>query len=83
MSEYITANGLKGHLALTTSRIDMYSKCGRVENARRLFDQMDQRDVVAWSAMISGYSQVNRCKEALDLFHEMLKAKMEPTKLPW
>ncbi|KAK3001176.1 hypothetical protein RJ639_020850 [Escallonia herrerae] len=36
---------------------------------------------MAWSAMISGYSQASRCKEALLLFHEMQKANVEPNEV--
>lgn len=79
--EYIEANGLKGNSTLVTSLVDMYAKCGCVDTARRLFDHMSQRDVVAWSAMISGYSQANQCKEALSLFHEMQKANVEPNEV--
>ncbi|GLT53788.1 hypothetical protein SLA2020_270370 [Shorea laevis] len=79
--EHIEANGLKKNLLLMTSLVDMYAKCGEVDTARRLFDQMDRRDVVAWSAMISGYSQANRCREALDLFHEMQKTNVEPNEV--
>ena len=81
ISEYIEANGLKRNLALITSLVDMYAKCGQIDTARRFFDQMDRRDVVAWSAMISGYIQVNRCKEALNLFKEMQKANVEPNEV--
>lgn len=79
--EYIEANGLKGNSNLVTSLVDMYAKCGSVDTARSLFDHMSQRDVVAWSAMISGYSQANQCKEALSLFHEMQKANVEPNEV--
>lgn len=82
IGEYVEANELiKSKLALITSLIDMYGKCGQVDTARRLFDQIDRRDVVAWSAMISGYSQVNRCREALDLFKEMQEANVEPNEV--
>ncbi|XP_057950690.1 pentatricopeptide repeat-containing protein At1g08070, chloroplastic-like [Malania oleifera] len=79
--EFIEANGLNGNHTLITSLVDMYAKCGRVDTAQRLFDQMSQRDVVAWSAMISGYSQANRCREALDLFNEMQKANVIPNEI--
>lgn len=81
ISMYIETNGLKGNPTLVTSLVDMYAKCGCVDTARSLFDQMPQRDVVAWSAMISGYSQSSRCKEALSLFHEMQKANVEPNEV--
>ncbi|PRQ17214.1 putative tetratricopeptide-like helical domain, DYW domain-containing protein [Rosa chinensis] len=81
IGEYIEANGLKGNIALVTSLVDMYAKCGKVDKARRIFDGMDRRDVIAWSAMISGYGQANRCREALDLFHDMQKANVDPNEV--
>ncbi|KAJ0014208.1 hypothetical protein Pint_20425 [Pistacia integerrima] len=52
-------------VALATSLIDMYAKCGNLASAKRLFDGLDQRSVVSWTAMIAGYI---RCKAgALDL----------------
>ena len=79
--DYVEASGMMGTLTLMTSLIDMYAKCGRVDKARTLFDQLECRDVVAWSAMISGYSQANRCSEALALFNEMQKANVEPNEV--
>ncbi|XP_010248664.1 PREDICTED: pentatricopeptide repeat-containing protein At1g08070, chloroplastic-like [Nelumbo nucifera] len=79
--EYIEAKNLKGSLNLITSLVDMYAKCGRVDTARKLFDEMPRRDVVAWSAMISGYSQSNQCKQALSLFHEMQRQNVAPNEV--
>ncbi|XP_043726360.1 pentatricopeptide repeat-containing protein At1g08070, chloroplastic-like [Telopea speciosissima] len=81
INDSIETKGLKGNLNLITSLVDMYAKCGQVDTARRLFDEMPRRDVVAWSAMISGYSQSNRCREALTLFHQMQKAKVDPNEI--
>ncbi|RXH77703.1 hypothetical protein DVH24_039674 [Malus domestica] len=81
IGEYIEANGLKGNIALVTSLVDMYAKCGQVDTARQLFDRMDRRYNVAWSAMISGYSQADRCREALGLFHDMQKANVDPNEV--
>lgn len=78
---YIRENGRKSNQNLVTSLVDMYAKCGQVDKARSLFDEMVSRDVVAWSAMISGYSQWNRCREALELFHDMQRAGVEPNEV--
>ncbi|KAH0450847.1 hypothetical protein IEQ34_021539 [Dendrobium chrysotoxum] len=78
---YVQENGLKSNQNLVTSLVDMYAKCGQVDKARNLFDEMVLRDVVAWSAMISGYSQWNRCREALELFHDMQRAGVEPNEV--
>ncbi|KAG8378781.1 hypothetical protein BUALT_Bualt07G0020700 [Buddleja alternifolia] len=79
--DYVVVNRLVGNNSLITSLVDMYSKCGRVDTARRLFDNMSLRDVVAWSAMISGYSHSGRCKEALAFFRDMQNANVEPNEI--
>ena len=38
-----------------TGLVRMYAACGRIEEARLMFDKMFHRDVVTWSIMIDGY----------------------------
>ncbi|XP_020571962.1 pentatricopeptide repeat-containing protein At1g08070, chloroplastic-like [Phalaenopsis equestris] len=78
---YVHENGLQSNQNLATSLVDMYAKCGQVEKARNLFNEMASRDVVAWSAMISGYSQWSQCREALKLFHDMQISGVEPNEV--
>ncbi|KAL0908936.1 hypothetical protein M5K25_023450 [Dendrobium thyrsiflorum] len=52
------------NLIVRTAILEMYVKCGAVDEARLEFDQMDHKDVVAWSAMIAGYAQNGRSNEA-------------------
>ncbi|CAN6239875.1 unnamed protein product [Urochloa humidicola] len=75
---YVKEKGMLGNRNLVTALVDMYAKCGELGKARRLFDGMQSRDVVAWSAMISGYTQADQCQEALALFGEMQVAEVEP-----
>jgi pentatricopeptide repeat protein len=51
--------------------ITNYVKRGRVEDARKVFDEMPERDVVTWTAMISGYCQNGKIEEARKLFDRM------------
>lgn len=66
------------NIAAWSSMVSGYSQAGEVETARRLFDQMDQRDIVSWTAMISGYSQAGQFREALELFGEMESLNIQP-----
>eukprot|EP01018_Ginkgo_biloba_P036696 Gb_40437 [translate_table: standard] len=56
----------------------MYSKCGSVEIARQLFDKMDNRNVVSWNTMITGYIQNGHANEALTLFCQMQLSDLKP-----
>lgn len=75
---YITNNGMGRNVFVGTSLVDMYAKCGHMEKARRVFDDMPEKDVVSWSAMIQGYASNGLPKEALDLFYRMNRENLEP-----
>ncbi|MED6130202.1 hypothetical protein PIB30_115710, partial [Stylosanthes scabra] len=48
-----------------------YAKLGMVKEARIIFDEVIEKDLVCWSAMISGYAENDQPHEALKLFDEM------------
>ncbi|KAK8674008.1 hypothetical protein V6N13_112314 [Hibiscus sabdariffa] len=57
--------------------VHMYSKCGNVENAKRVFDGMPQPDLVSWTSLINGYAQNGQPDEALEYFELLLKSNTE------
>ncbi|KAF8408263.1 hypothetical protein HHK36_007412 [Tetracentron sinense] len=61
-----------------SSLIHFYSLCGAIDDSRKLFDRMPQRNAVCWSAMISGCVQASLFKEALSLFNEFQIERLEP-----
>lgn len=63
---------------VSSALIDMYSKCGRIEKARWVYDEMVEKDVVALNAMVSGYAQHGFAKEALDLVDKMQALGVKP-----
>ncbi|KAG6469213.1 pentatricopeptide repeat-containing protein At1g19720-like [Zingiber officinale] len=56
-----------------TKLVSMYAKCGSLDDARRVFDGMGQRNLFAWSAMIGAYVREHRWSEVLDLFFDMMR----------
>ncbi|OVA09829.1 Pentatricopeptide repeat [Macleaya cordata] len=65
-------SGFKDHLNVGNALINMYSKSGSIEDARRVFSDMIHRDTITWNSMISGYSHHGLGREALLVFHQML-----------
>ncbi|XP_020230155.1 pentatricopeptide repeat-containing protein At1g71420 [Cajanus cajan] len=59
-------------LFLTNHIINMYCKCGHLAYARHVFDQMSHRNVVSWTALISGYAQSGLIRECFSLFSGLL-----------
>ena len=64
-------NGFDLDFHVGSCLIDMYSKCENVVMGRRVFDQMAYKNVVVWTAMITGYVQNGEFEEALLLFRRM------------
>ncbi|XVF17951.1 hypothetical protein REPUB_Repub10bG0169300 [Reevesia pubescens] len=61
--------------------IDMYSKCGSVEDAYKIFEAMGERNVFSYSSMIAGFAMHGCAYAALELFHEMVKTGIRPNRV--
>ncbi|KAA8550816.1 hypothetical protein F0562_002500 [Nyssa sinensis] len=59
----------------------MYSKCGKIVEAARIFNGMDEKDNVSWNSMLSGFVQNGLCNDALQFYHKMLDAGKKPDKI--
>ncbi|GAA0138746.1 hypothetical protein LIER_00432 [Lithospermum erythrorhizon] len=64
--------GYEDDIFVSSALIDMYSKCGSLDDARMVFDEIPQRNVVSWTSMITGFVYNDCGYEALNLFKEML-----------
>ncbi|KAI4315168.1 hypothetical protein L6164_028009 [Bauhinia variegata] len=68
---YIRSNGIKTDVLLLTGLLTMYSKCGAMDLAKDVFEEMPVRNVVSWNSMIMGYGLHGMGEKALELFQEM------------
>ncbi|URE31551.1 PPR repeat [Musa troglodytarum] len=69
----ITRFGLDADIHVSTALVVMYSDCGEVTDARKLFDGFQLRDVVMWNAMTAGYVKVGDVDSARHVFEQMPK----------
>uniref|UniRef100_A0A2P2Q685 DYW domain-containing protein n=1 Tax=Rhizophora mucronata TaxID=61149 RepID=A0A2P2Q685_RHIMU len=76
--EYLNKSGFKRNVRVCNTLIDMYVKSGCLEHAREVFDEMAERTVVSWSAMIAGLAMHGQALEALSLFSEMIQGGLKP-----
>ncbi|KAM7259359.1 hypothetical protein ACFE04_015100 [Oxalis oulophora] len=66
-------------VGLNNKLVRLYSKCGNLRNARRVFDGMRDRDMRSWCLMINGYVENGKGSDGLLLFEEMRNLKVEVT----
>ncbi|WOH10099.1 hypothetical protein DCAR_0729560 [Daucus carota subsp. sativus] len=75
--------GVEMNLQICNSLIDMYSKCGDVAGARRVFDAMVERDLLSWNSLISAYVSSGFLVLAIELFGFMRMGGFEPDTVTW
>nr|GMD51835.1 pentatricopeptide repeat-containing protein At3g02330 [Ipomoea batatas] len=56
---------------IVSTLVDMYSKCGNLQDSRLMFEKAPNRDNVTWNAIICGYAQHGLAEEALQIFGHM------------
>ena len=70
--------GLDSDVSLGNAFVNMYAKCGSIEDARQVFDKMDKRDVISWNVMIGGLAQHGSGQDALEIFEQMKRERVKP-----
>lgn len=79
----VITSGFESSLDVSNSLIDMYSKCGNVQNAKMVFDGMVGTDLLSWNLMISGYVYNGLLKLAVKLLDSMKLDGCEPDVVTW
>ncbi|XP_024543640.1 pentatricopeptide repeat-containing protein At2g33680-like isoform X2 [Selaginella moellendorffii] len=66
-----TKTGEASNFFVASSLLNMYAKCGSMEDARKVFDSIPRHNVVTWNTLILGYVEIGEEQVALDAFHRM------------
>lgn len=78
---FILKFGLSFSISLGNALMNMYAKCGCLEGSRQIFLEMQNRDSISWSTMISAYGLHGHGEQALKLFSEMKERGVKPDAL--
>ncbi|KAK9106784.1 hypothetical protein Syun_022795 [Stephania yunnanensis] len=76
--DYIKKNGFDRYVKVNTALIDMYAKCGSLEDAITVFENMRCKDTQAWSTMIVACAIHGQGPKAISVFNEMNAAEIQP-----
>ncbi|XP_058114432.1 pentatricopeptide repeat-containing protein At5g44230-like isoform X1 [Magnolia sinica] len=81
MHEYLKKTGVEMNVHIFNALIDMYAKCGSVDEAHSVFGQMSVKDTVSYNAMIVGFANHGQGQDALNLFLEFLEGGARPDRI--
>ncbi|KAK9084460.1 hypothetical protein Scep_030931 [Stephania cephalantha] len=76
MHSLVCKMGYESDIFVGSAMVDMYSKCGDMGKAMRAFDEMPERNLVSWNAMIVGFTQNRLYDQAVRLFLNVLEEKL-------
>ncbi|PIN03651.1 hypothetical protein CDL12_23822 [Handroanthus impetiginosus] len=76
--EYVEVKRLLLNLLIENALIDMYAKCRCLLEARKVFDEMQIKDVISWTSMMSAYGRSGKGHEAVELFSKMQCSGLVP-----
>jgi pentatricopeptide repeat protein len=69
--EQIIQSNCECNVFVVSSLVDMYAKCGSLEDAQKVFNRTPRHNVVSWNAMILGHVKCGQGQEALELYQKM------------
>lgn len=72
MYGFVIKRGLDAVLVVGNTLIEAFAKCGTVEFSRKVFDNMDERDLISWNSMIAVSVQNGLAAEAIEVFRLMV-----------
>ncbi|KAI3675221.1 hypothetical protein L1987_84807 [Smallanthus sonchifolius] len=75
---YILRTKIQTNVKIVSSLIDMYTKCGNIVYAQRIFRRLEVKDSVIYNVMMSGFAHHGYEEQAFDLFDEMVKDGFTP-----
>ncbi|KAK1302562.1 Pentatricopeptide repeat-containing protein [Acorus calamus] len=81
----VLKTGFDADLCVTNALVSMYSRCGDIEDATRIFDAtgVGERNVITWTSMITGLAKHGHGRRALDVFKEMVGAGANPNEVTY
>lgn len=74
-------SGLESNAFVGTALVDMYAKCGSIEESSLAFDNLTEPNLVSWNAVIVGYALHGHGSKVLELFDQMQESGINPDEI--
>ncbi|KAG6434691.1 hypothetical protein SASPL_106331 [Salvia splendens] len=73
--------GFLSDVIVATALVNMYNKCGSINQASKAFLEMSTRTLISWTSMITAFAQHGLSEQALHVFEDMRRVGVRPNKI--
>ncbi|VVB06874.1 unnamed protein product [Arabis nemorensis] len=80
---YVLRLGFESNVSMCNSLIVMYSRNGKLESSRKVFDSMKDRNLSSWNSIVSSYTAFGYVDDAMGLLEEMERCGPKPDIVTW
>ncbi|KAG8046230.1 hypothetical protein GUJ93_ZPchr0008g13736 [Zizania palustris] len=78
LHSYLIRSGHRSSVFSGSALVDMYAKCGCLDESLHTFDEMPERNSISWNAVISAYAHYGQANNAIKMFEGMLYCGFNP-----
>ncbi|KAF6156599.1 hypothetical protein GIB67_014578 [Kingdonia uniflora] len=75
--------GFMSDICIFNALISMYSRCGNIEAASQVFGEIEDKNVVSWTSIITGFAKHGYARRALQMFHKMVTNGVKPNEVTY
>lgn len=79
----VLKSGFETSQCICNALISMYSRCGNIEAASQVFNDMEDRNVISWTSIITAFAKHGFATKAMKMFLEMLEVGVRPNEITY
>ncbi|VVA19111.1 PREDICTED: pentatricopeptide [Prunus dulcis] len=79
----IIKSGFESNQGICNALVSMYSRCGNIDAAFAVFNEMEDWNVISWTSMITGFAKHGYAAAAVEMFNKMLEAGLKPNEITY
>lgn len=81
LHSYVEMHGIEVNHLVGSALINMYSRCGDIDEAERIFNGLWKKDVTTYNSLIVGFALNGKSVEAVKMFQRMISEGVRPTNI--
>ncbi|KAL0908939.1 hypothetical protein M5K25_023453 [Dendrobium thyrsiflorum] len=81
IGSYVESMSFNSSVYVNSALLDMYAKCGNIQKACRIFNEMSLKDIISWNSIIGGLAYNGLAEDAINLYYKMIEESLKPNEI--